>query len=151
MAKLKWWRPGSKMAKLKRLKTAKLKWRANDIVTKPNPKARKALERIACKMRRIAMRYGIHYVSMIGRIMEKEVLPFIEDVQTLATSMANLYKEHAAHFILLGVKVNIEVQVMDKPALKSQVGSNIFDENDINRVVHEDAEEHEDDAAAPVQ
>lgn len=75
----------------------------------------------------------------IGRITEEEVMPFIEDVQTLATSMANLYKEHAAHFIILGVKVNIEVQVMDETVLKSQVGANMFDENDINRVVRKNA------------
>lgn len=77
--------------------------------------------------------------ASIGRIMDQEVHPFIEDVQTLATSMANLYQEHAAHFIILGVKVNIEVQVMDKVAFKSQVGANMFDDDDINRVVHEDA------------
>ena len=77
-------------------------------------------------------------------IMNQEVDPFIEDVQTLATSMANLYQEHAAHFIILGVKVNIEVQVMDKVAFKSQVGANMFDDDDINRVVHENA-------ASPVQ
>ena len=53
--------------------------------------------------------------------------------------MANLYQEHAAHFLLLGVKVNIEVQVMDKTAFESQVGANVFDDNDINRVVREDA------------
>lgn len=76
--------------------------------------------------------------AAIGRIMKQEVEPFIEDVQTLATSMANLYQEHAAHFILLGVKVNIEVQVMDKAAFKSQVGASAFDDNDINKV-HEDA------------
>lgn len=51
------------MAKLK-LKTAKLKWSSAGLVTKPNPKAQKAFEKIACKMRRIAERYGIHYVSM---------------------------------------------------------------------------------------
>lgn len=76
--------------------------------------------------------------AMIGRIMEQEVHPFIEDVQTLATSMANLYQEHAAHFVLLGVKVNIEVKVMDKVAFKSQVGASAFDDNDINRI-HKDA------------
>ena len=77
----------------------------------------------------------------ISRIMDSEVEPFIEDVQTLATSMANLYQEHAAHFILLGVRVNIEVQVMNKTTFKSQVGASAFDDNDINRVVHK---EHED-------
>lgn len=77
--------------------------------------------------------------GVIKHIYEQEVSPFIEDVETLATSMANLYQEHAAHFIILGVKVNIEVQVMDKPAFKSQVGANMFDDDDINRVRHEDA------------
>lgn len=43
---------------------AKLEWRRSVEVTKPNPKAQKALEKVACKMRRIAERYGIHYVSM---------------------------------------------------------------------------------------
>ena len=43
---------------------AKLKWRHSLKVTNPNPKARKAFERIACKMKRAAERYGIHYVSM---------------------------------------------------------------------------------------
>lgn len=81
--------------------------------------------------------------SIIGDIVEREVHPFIEDVQTLATSMANLYQEHAAHFILLGVRVNIEVQVMNKTAFKSQVGASMFDDNDINRI-HKDA-------TAPVQ
>lgn len=80
----------------------------------------------------------------IRRIMKQEVYPFIEDVKTLATSMANLYQEHAAHFLALGVKVNIEVPVLDKPAFKSQVGANPFDENDINRTVHNNA-------ASPVQ
>lgn len=75
----------------------------------------------------------------IRRIYDQEVNPFIEDVETLTTSMANLYQEHAAHFIILGVKVNIEVEVMDKVAFKSQVGANMFDDDDINRVVHEDA------------
>lgn len=81
--------------------------------------------------------------SMIGRIMSDEVYPFIKDVQTLATSMADLYQEHAAHFILLGVRVNIVVEVMDKEAFKSQVGASMFDEDDINRVRK--------DAASPVQ
>ena len=85
----------------------------------------------------------------IRRIIDQEVHPFIEDVQTLATSMANLYKEHAAHFIILGVRVNIEVEVMDKAVFKSQVGANIFDDNDINRV-HRDTEVSE-DAASSVQ
>lgn len=79
----------------------------------------------------------------IGRIVNEEVYPFIEDVETLATSMANLYKEHAAHFLILGVRVNIEVEVMDKTAFKSQVGANMFDDNDINRVPR--------DAASSVQ
>ena len=74
----------------------------------------------------------------IRRIMDQEVEPFIKDVETLATSMANLYKEHAAHFIILGVRVNIKVEVMDKTTFKSQVGANMFDDNDINRV-HRDA------------
>lgn len=52
MAKLKWWRP------------AKLEWRRSLEVTRPNPKAQKAFERIVCKMKRIAERYGVHYVSM---------------------------------------------------------------------------------------
>lgn len=43
---------------------AKLEWQHSLKVTKPNPKARKALEKVACKMRRIAERYGIHYVSL---------------------------------------------------------------------------------------
>lgn len=86
----------------------------------------------------------------IGRIMKQEVEPFIRDIQTLATSMANLYKEHAAHFIALGVRVNIEVQVMGEAALKSQVGANILDENDINRVARED-KEVPNNAAASVQ
>lgn len=86
----------------------------------------------------------------IRRIVEQEVEPFIEDVQTLATSMANLYQEHAAHFILLGVKVNIEVQVMGKAVFKSQVGARALDDNDINRVVRKNAEVHK-DAASSVQ
>lgn len=52
MAKLKWWRP------------VKLKWNSAGMVTRPNPKAQKAFERIVCKMKRIAERYGIHYVSI---------------------------------------------------------------------------------------
>ena len=51
------------MAKL-RLKTAKLKWNSAGLVTKPNPKAQKAFEKVARWMRRIAERYGIHYVSI---------------------------------------------------------------------------------------
>lgn len=43
---------------------ARLKRSSSVPVTKPNPKAQKAFERIAYKMRRIAMRYGIYYVSM---------------------------------------------------------------------------------------
>lgn len=70
----------------------------------------------------------------IVRITEEEVMPFIDDVQALATSMANLYQEHAAHFILLGVRVNIVVEVMGKPAFKSQVGASIFDDHDPNIV-----------------
>lgn len=76
----------------------------------------------------------------IRRIYKQEVDPFIEDVQALVTGMANLYQEHAAHFVLLGVRVNIEVEVMDKVAFKSQVGASAFDDNDINIVrKHEDA------------
>ena len=52
MAKLKWWRP------------VVLKWNNTLKVAKPNPKAQKALERIACKMRRVAKRHGIYYVSI---------------------------------------------------------------------------------------
>lgn len=70
----------------------------------------------------------------IERITEEEVMPFIEDVETLSTSMANLYQEHAAHFIALGVRVNIVVEVMGKPAFKSQVGASIFDDHDPNIV-----------------
>ena len=70
----------------------------------------------------------------IGRITKEEIDPFISDVQTLATSMANLYQEHAAHFIVLGVRVNIVVEVMGKPAFKSQVGASIFDDHDSNIV-----------------
>lgn len=40
------------------------RWRHSVDVTKPNPKAQRAFERVACKMRRIAKRYGIHYVSI---------------------------------------------------------------------------------------
>lgn len=76
----------------------------------------------------------------IGRIVEQEVEPFIKDVETLATSMANLYQEHAAHFLVLGVKVNIEVQVMGDTAFKSQVGASVYDDNDINRV-HKEAQD----------
>lgn len=42
----------------------RLKWNNTLKVAKPNPRAQKAFERIACKMRRIAERYGVHYVSM---------------------------------------------------------------------------------------
>lgn len=70
----------------------------------------------------------------IDRITEEEVMPFIEDVKTLATSMTNLYQEHAAHFIALGVRVHIMVEVMGKPAFKGQVGASIFDDHDPNIV-----------------
>lgn len=70
----------------------------------------------------------------IARITEEEVKPFIEDVETLCNSMANLYHEHAAHFIALGVRVNIVVEVMEKPAFRSQVGASIFDDHDPNIV-----------------
>lgn len=66
--------------------------------------------------------------------MEEEVNPFIKDIETLTTSMANLYHEHAAHFIALGVRVNIVVEVMEKPAFRSQVGASIFDDHDPNIV-----------------
>lgn len=42
----------------------KLKWQHSLEVTKPNPKAQKAFEKVARWMRRIAERYGIHYVSI---------------------------------------------------------------------------------------
>lgn len=70
----------------------------------------------------------------IVRITEEEVAPFIEDVETLAASMANLYQEHAAHFIALGVRVNIVVEVMREPAFRSQVGASVLDEHDPNIV-----------------
>lgn len=70
----------------------------------------------------------------IERIMEEEVNPFIEDIETLSTSMANLYQEHAAHFIALGVRVKIVVEVMEKPAFRSQVGASVFDDHDPNIV-----------------
>ena len=70
----------------------------------------------------------------ITRITEEEINPFIEDIATLTTSMANLYQEHAAHFIALGVRVNIVVEVMEKPAFRSQVGASIFDDHDPNIV-----------------
>ena len=70
----------------------------------------------------------------IARITKEEVEPFIEDVETLATSMANLYQEHAAHFIALGVRVHIVVEVMGESAFKSQVGASIFDDHDPNLV-----------------
>lgn len=70
----------------------------------------------------------------IGRIMEEEVGPFIEDVETLTASMANLYHEHAAHFIALGVRVNVVVEVMEEPAFESQVGASVFDKHDPNIV-----------------
>lgn len=70
----------------------------------------------------------------IERITEEEVNPFIEDVETLAESMANLYHEHATRFIALGVRVNIVVEVMEKPAFRSQVGASIFDDHDPNIV-----------------
>lgn len=82
----------------------------------------------------------------IARITEEEVMPFIEDVETLATSMANLYQEHAAHFIALGVRVNIMVEVMGEPAFKSQVGASVFDEHDPNII-----EKGGKDAATSVQ
>lgn len=43
---------------------AKLKWNNTVEVTKPNPRAQKAFEKMVCKMKRIAERYGIHYVSI---------------------------------------------------------------------------------------
>lgn len=52
------------MAKLKRWKPVGLEWNIGRRVTKPNPKAQKALRKVACKMRRIAERYGVHYVSI---------------------------------------------------------------------------------------
>lgn len=82
----------------------------------------------------------------IARITEEEINPFISDVDTLAGSMANLYQEHAAHFIALGVRVNITVEVMGKPAFKSQVGVSIFDDHDSNIV-----KRGEKDAATSVQ
>lgn len=82
----------------------------------------------------------------IGHIMKNEVGPFIEDVETLATSMANLYQEHAAHFIALGVRVSIVVEAIGKPAFKSQIGASIFDDHDPNIV-----EKGEENAATSVQ
>lgn len=81
----------------------------------------------------------------INRIIENEVEPFIEDVETLCNSMANLYQEHAAHFIALGVRVNIVVEALGEPTFKSQVGAGIFDEHDPNIV-----ERGEKDAATSV-
>lgn len=72
--------------------------------------------------------------AAIDRILEEEIKPFINDVETLTTSMANLYQEHAAHFIALGVKVNIEVKVMEQTAFTSQVGASMFDDHDPNIV-----------------
>ena len=82
----------------------------------------------------------------IARITENEVEPFIKDIETLAGSMANLYQEHAAHFIALGVKVNIVVEVMGTPAFKSQIGASVFDDHGPN-IVKKGGE----DAATPVQ
>ena len=84
--------------------------------------------------------------AAIDRILGGEIKPFISDIETLATSMANLYQEHAAHFIALGVKVNIEVKVMDQTAFTSQVGANMFDRLDPN-IVRKGGE----DAATPTR
>lgn len=43
---------------------ARLKWNSAGLVTKPNPRAQRALRIVARWMRRIAERYGIHYVSI---------------------------------------------------------------------------------------
>lgn len=49
--------------------------------------------------------------------------------------MANLYEQHAANFIVLGVRVHITVEVIGKPAFKSQVGASLFDKLDPNIIV----------------
>lgn len=43
---------------------ARLKWHHSLEVTKPNPRAQRVLRIVARWMRRIAERYGIHYVSI---------------------------------------------------------------------------------------
>lgn len=59
-----------------------------------------------------------------GRLNENLALAkdFVNDVETLVESMSNLYEEHAAQFISVGVTVEVNVNVMHKPAFHSCLG-----------------------------
>ena len=59
-----------------------------------------------------------------GRIKENLALAkdFVSDVEALVKSMGNLYGEHAAQFISMGVTVEINVNIMRKSAFHSCVG-----------------------------
>lgn len=65
-----------------------------------------------------------HVIQEPGRFDENLALArdFVNDVETLVKSMSNLYEEHAARFISVGVTVEVNVNIMHKRVLHSGVG-----------------------------
>lgn len=56
---------------------------------------------------------------------------YVDDVETLVESMCNLYEEHAARFISVGVTVEVKVNVMHKQAFRSRIGLSPLHEKEV--------------------
>lgn len=74
---------------------------------------------------------GADLNSEIGRVLQEPgrldenlalAKDFVNDVKTLAKSMSNLYEDQAARLISVGVTVEVNVNVMYKPAFHFCLG-----------------------------
>ena len=63
------------------------------------------------------------------------------DVRALATSMGNLYQEHAGVLMMYGVRVEVTFYAFNEPVFQTNLGSEDF----YKKFVEERLKEHEDD------
>lgn len=84
---------------------------------------------------------GADITAEIGRIIQEPkrldenlalAKDYVDDVETLVDSMSNLYEEHAARLISVGVTVEVNVNVMHKQAFHSCLGLSLSLEGLVN-------------------
>ena len=64
-----------------------------------------------------------------------------DDVRALATSMGNLYQEHAGVLMVYGVRVEVKFYAFNEPVFQTNLGSEEF----YNKFVEKRLKEHESD------
>ena len=67
-----------------------------------------------------------------------------DDIRALATSMGNLYQEHAGVFMMYGVRVEVKFYAFNEPVFQETLGSEDF----YKKIVEKKLKEHESDERA---